>query len=384
MKPYDNTIPDKTSEYLLESVSVKSEMIKPNIKGSQFAKPLFEYSGACAGCGETPYLRLLTQLFGDRMVIANATGCSSIYGASLPSSPYSVPWANSLFEDNAEFGYGMLTATNLMRNRVRVIMEASLNSVDDETKTLLNDWLSNYDNYEITKNVFEKLDYNKIPSLKSLSEYIPSRSIWTIGGDGWAYDIGFGGIDQVLSSNDNVNILVLDTQVYSNTGGQSSKASERGSIAKFASSGKKTAKKDLAKIALAYPNVYVASICLGANMQQTITALNEAEKHDGPSIIIAYAPCISHGIKNGLTNMIEEEKRAVKCGYVSIFRYNPVGEIFTLDYKEPDFSLYGEFLEGETRFSMLKAVNKDKSDLLLTELKEDAIKKFEYYKSLVK
>jgi pyruvate-ferredoxin/flavodoxin oxidoreductase len=289
-----------------------------------------------------------------------------------------------LFEDNAEYGYGMLTATNTMRNRIKKVIEENINNSDEETRTLLNEWLSNYDDFDITKRVYNNLDYNKVPYLTDLKQYIPSRSIWTIGGDGWAYDIGFSGIDQVLSSNDNVNILVLDTQVYSNTGGQSSKASERGSIAKFASSGKKTAKKDLARIAMSYPNVYVASVCMGANMQQTINAMMEAESHDGPSIIIAYSPCITQGIKEGMGTMIEEEKKAVKCGYTTIFRYNPVGEKFVLDFKDPDFDMYKSFLDGENRFAMLRAVNEEKAGILLQELKEDAIKRFTYYKSLIK
>ena len=381
MKKFEDT-PDEASEYLLNHVTEKSEMIKPNVKASQFAKPLFEYSGACAGCGETPYLKLLTQLFGKRMVIANATGCSSIYGASFPSTPYSVPWANSLFEDNAEYGYGMLMATDTMRNRIKNLMVENISQVDETTKDLFDLWLNNYDDYEITNRVYKELDYNKVPYLKEIADYIPKRSIWTIGGDGWAYDIGFGGIDQVLSSNDNVNILVLDTQVYSNTGGQSSKASERGSIAKFNSSGKKTAKKDLAKIALAYPNVYVASIAMGANMNQTIKALTEAEAHDGPSLIIAYSPCISHGIKKGSSYTMKEEELAVKSGYVSIFRYQPQDNKFILDYKEPDFNLLDSFFEGEKRFSMLKAVNPLKGQELLEQLKVDAKNRFAYYQKL--
>ncbi|MFA5408990.1 MAG: pyruvate:ferredoxin (flavodoxin) oxidoreductase [Bacilli bacterium] len=381
MKPFSESC-DPDSAYLLSQVSTKREAIKPNVKGSQFAKPAFEYSGACAGCGETPYLKLLTQLFGDRIVISNATGCSSIYGASFPSSSYNVPWANSLFEDNAEYGYGMLTATNTMRHRLKNIIESHISGSDEVTKELLNEWLSNYDDYDITKKVYDNLDYEKAPYLKDLKEYIKTRSIWTIGGDGWAYDIGFSGIDHVLSSDENVNILVLDTQVYSNTGGQSSKASERGSIAKFTSNGKKTAKKDLARISMSYPNVYVASICMGANMQQTISALNEAEHHNGPSIIIAYAPCISQGIKSGMESMIEEEAKAVKCGYTSIFRYNPATNIFNLDFKEPNFDLYESFLAGENRFAMLKAVNGDKADTLIQSLKNDAMKRFNYYRSL--
>jgi pyruvate-ferredoxin/flavodoxin oxidoreductase len=383
MKPVITTL-DKSTEYLLSSVKEKKDAIKQNVKGSQFKMPSFEYSGACAGCGETPYLKLLSQLYGDRLVVANATGCSSIYGASTPSMPWKAAWANSLFEDNAEFGFGMLTATNTMRNRIKKLIEENIESADDGTKIILNVWLSNYDDFEVTKKVYDSLDYDKVPYLKDLKDYIVARSIWTIGGDGWAYDIGFSGIDHVLSSDDNVNILILDSQVYSNTGGQTSKASERGSIAKFASSGKKTARKDLGRIAMSYPNVYVASICMGANMAQAINAFVEAERHNGPSIIIAYSPCINHGIKGGMGSMIDEEKKAVKCGYFPIFRYEPIKDKFILDFKEPNFDLYESFLEGENRFAMLKAVNEDKAEYLLTELKNDAIKRFNYYKSLTK
>ena len=365
MKPFDHD--DNEYSYLRTSVKEKTEQVKPTIKHSQFKTPLFEYSGACSGCGETPYLKLLTQLFGDKLMIANATGCTSIYGGSMPSTPYNLPWANSLFEDNAEFGFGMLVASNTMRSRVSELMENSIELVDEETKELYTKWLANKDDYNITKEVYDNLDYRKAPYLRDIKQYIPARSIWSIGGDGWAYDIGFSGIDHVLASNENINILVLDTEVYSNTGGQSSKASEKGSLAKFAKDGKKTSKKDLARIAMAYKNAYVAQISLGANMQQTINAMMEAEKHDGPSIIIAYSPCINHGIKGGLTNAIEEEKMAVRSGYFPIFRYNPATKQFNLDYKEPDFEKYEAFLSNETRFS--RSEHKE----LLAESKNEAI-----------
>ncbi|MDD3048703.1 MAG: pyruvate:ferredoxin (flavodoxin) oxidoreductase [Bacilli bacterium] len=384
MKKFDEINHDNGIKYLINEITPKEEPLNMNVKNSQFKKPLFEYSGACAGCGETPYLKLLTQLFGDHMVVANATGCSSIYGASMPSMPYSIPWANSLFEDNAEYGYGMLIATNTIRNRIKNIMLENINKEDNTTQELFNKWLNNVDNYKITKEVYDNLDYNKLSYLKDLKDYLPSRTNWMIGGDGWAYDIGFGGIDHVLASNDNVNILVLDTEVYSNTGGQSSKASERGSIAKFASSGKKTTAKDLARIAMTYPNVYVAQICLGANMPQTINALMEAEKFDGPSIIIAYAPCISHGIKGGMGNAVEQQKKVVECGYFPIFRYNAKENTFKLDFKNPNFDLYMDFLNSENRFAILKTVNKDNADSLLEANKQDAIKRFNYYKSLLK
>ncbi len=381
MKPFDEIKNDGGIEYL-NKVTVKKDQVKNTVKGSQFNKPLFEYSGACAGCGETPYIRLLTQLFGDRITIANATGCTSIYGASLPSMPYKLPWASSLFEDNAEYGYGMLVATNTIRSRIKKIMEENVDK--DSNSDLYKKWLENYDDYDITKEVYDNLDYSLNSELESLKEYIPSRSIWTLGGDGWAYDIGFSGIDHVLSSNDNVNILVLDTELYSNTGGQTSKSSSRGSISKFAAGGKKTAKKDLARIAMCYPNAYVAQIAMGANMQQTINAFVEAEKHDGPSIIIAYATCINHGIKEGLEKTVEIEKLAVQSGYFPIFRYNPDEKKFTLDHKEPNFDLFFDFLDRQNRFAMLKSINSEKADELLNGLKEDAINRFEYYKNLAK
>ena len=290
-----------------------SNMPITTIKGSQLNKSLFEFSGACAGCGETPYIKLLTQLFGHKLMIANATGCSSIYGGSCPSTPYNIPWANSLFEDNAEFGFGMLKSYLQKRNQIEEIMKK------DETNETYKKWLENKDNYQITSVIKEELSNTNFD--KNLLNYIESRSIWCIGGDGWAYDIGFSGIDQVLSSNENINILVLDTEVYSNTGGQSSKSTKLGAVAKFATSGKNTNKKDLFKIETNYDNVYVASVCLNANQMHTIKAFIEAEKHDGPSIIIAYAPCIEHGIKGGLINSIESSKLSVECGYNILMRY---------------------------------------------------------------
>lgn len=368
----------KKDDKYLSKISIKEEQIKNNVKASQFARPLFEFSGACAGCGETPYIKLLTQLFGEQLVIANATGCSSIYGGSLPSIPYKIPWASSLFEDNAEYGYGMLIATNTLRNRIKNIMESNL---DGENKDLFKKWLNNPNDYESTKEIKELINYDNLDELEELKEYIPYKSIWNIGGDGWAYDIGFGGIDHVLSSNDNVNILVLDTEVYSNTGGQASKSSNRGAIAKFASIGKNTTKKDLARIAMCYPNAYVAQVSIGANMNQTLQAFIEAENHDGPAIIIAYSPCISHGIKGGMTNSSIQQKLAVQSGYFPIFRYNPKESVFKLDFKEPNFDIFHDFLNTQNRFSMLHKVNKN-SEEILNELKDEAIKRFNYYKSL--
>lgn len=366
-------------DYLKDHVSDKNIDIN-TIKGSQFKEPKFCFSGACAGCGETPYLKLLTQLFGKYMIIANATGCSSIYGGSTPSMPYEVPWASSLFEDNAEYGYGMLIANNTIRNRIKNIM---LCNMKNKNRDLFKKWIDNMNNYEITKEVYDNLNYEEVPSeINDLKDYLVKRSIWTIGGDGWAYDIGFSGIDHVLSSNDDVNILVLNSEVYSNTGGQSSKASPKGSVASFTSDGKKISKKDLARIALAYPNAYVAQISMGANMLQTIRAFKEAEEHTGPSIIIAYTPCISHGIKEGMGKSIEYERLATQCGYFPIFRYNPDMNKFTLDSKKVDFDLYEEFLQGQTRYSILKSLNPEEAQALLSEQKQNAIKRYEFYKSL--
>ena len=373
LKNSDN---DKVFDYLVNNVSPKDNFKRETIKGSQLVKPKFAFHGACAGCGETAYIKLLTQL-SDNLVIANATGCSSIYGGELPNAPYSVAWANSLFEDNAEFGFGILMGYEKGKNMVREYMM----SHDDE---LFDKWLNNSNNYLITKEVFEKIDYNKYPKLKELKNYIISKDVWAIGGDGWAYDIGFGGIDHVLSSGENINILVLDTEVYSNTGGQASKATPEGMVAEFAFSGKKNYKKDLARIAMAYPNTYVAQVSLGANMMQTIKAFNEAIKHNGPSIIIAYCPCISHGIKKGMGCSVEEEALATKCGYFPIFRYDGFKDEFILDSPNPDFSLYDEFLNNQTRYSMLKIVNPDKAEEMLNINKEAAIKRFNFYKGLVK
>lgn len=365
-------------DYLDSNITNKKKFNELTIKGIGFNKPKFEFCGACAGCGETSYIKLLTQLFGDNLVIANATGCSSIYGGSAPSTPYTTSWASSLFEDNAEYGYGMLISNNLIRNRIKNIME---NNMDNSNKELFNEWLNNYDNYEITKDVYDKLNDDIPESLKELKEYIPSRNYWCIGGDGWAYDIGFSGIDHVLASNDNINILVLDTEVYSNTGGQSSKSSNIGSIASFATSGKKTNKKDLAKIAMSYKNAYVAQISLGANMMQVIKTLKEANDYNGPSIVIAYAPCISHGIKGGMSNSVSMERLAVECGYFPTFRRHPING-FILDSKKVDFDKYEEFLNLQTRYSMLDKINKEDSKALLEENKNNAIERFKYYSSL--
>ena len=336
---------------------------KTTIKGVALEKPLFAFSGACAGCGETPYIKLLTQIFGEKLVIANATGCSSIYGGSTPSTPYSIPWANSLFEDNAEFALGIHISYEQKRKRIKHIMEGAIESVDNETKELFKNWLENINDFNITNKIKKELSTKLLPNeLRDLLDYVPARTVWAIGGDGWAYDIGYGGLDHVLHSNENVKVLVLDTEVYSNTGGQASKSTKKGAVAEFANFGKKTIKKDLFKIASCIPNCYVASISLGANMMQAIKAFNEAEAHNGPAIIIAYSPCIEHGIKTGMSTSSIEEKLAVECGYTILMRHD---KETIIDSKEPDFSKYESFLDNEVRFNALKIKDKDLAKELL-------------------
>jgi pyruvate-ferredoxin/flavodoxin oxidoreductase len=372
----------KSPDLLFENEEELDKKLLPvnTIKGSQFKKPLFEFSGACAGCGQTPYLKLLTQLFGKKLVIANATGCSSIYGGSHPSMPYGISWANSLFEDNAEFGLGIKMGDELAKEKIKQILTKAY--LSEENKILADSWLENPSSYEASLNLMNDFDYSEAISLERIKEYIMPKTVWIVGGDGWAYDIGYGGLDHVLASGKNVNVLVLDTEVYSNTGGQASKSTRTGAVAKFSSSGKTGKKKDLARIFMSYENVYVAQISLGANMQQAINALEEAANYDGPSIVIAYAPCITQGIKSGMKDSIKEEKLAVQSGYFPIFRYNPKDETFKLDYKNPDFDKYDEFLQNENRYMMLKTVNKDLAEELLKQNKENAVKRFEYYKLL--
>ena len=360
----------------LQKVSEKHVLPINTVKGSQFVKPKFEFSGACAGCGETPYLKLLSQLFGDDLMIANATGCSSIYGASIPSMPYTVPWVNSLFEDNAEFGYGIRVGEDFMHEKVKRIFKEYKNKVNNKNKKLIDKYLKSYSK-EVAEEVYNNLDYEDFKAIIPLKKYIKEKTIFIVGGDGWAYDIGYGGIDHVLANNENVNILVLDTEVYSNTGGQSSKSTRMGATAKFASSGKKTAKKDLAKMALNYKNVYVATVSLGANYMQTIKALTEAASYNGPSIIICYAPCIAHGIKTGMKSSIEEQKLVTESGYFPLFRYNPETEIFTLDSKA-DFTKYDEIFKRENRYS----INEEEKNSLLQQNKINAINRYNEYKTL--
>ena len=406
MKPLQSQEAEQANfDYLNAHVGYKDNVQpkKANIKNAQFAQPLFEFSGACAGCGETPYIKTITQLFGDHMMIANATGCSSIYGASFPASPYcknaeghGPAWANSLFEDFCEFGLGMKVGSDRARATVARLMEEGLacSCCTDEMKALFTQWLENKNDAKVTREVADKLiplcESCGCDVCKGLVEYktfIPARSQWIIGGDGASYDIGYGGLDHVLASGENVNILVLDTEVYSNTGGQSSKATPAGAIAKFAASGKRVRKKDLGMMAMSYGYVYVAQVAMGASPAQYFNAIKEAEAYDGPSLIIAYAPCINHGLKAGMGLSQKEEKLAVDCGYWHLYRYNPALEgtdknPFTLDSKEPDWSKFQDFLKGEVRFASLYKMYPDSAEELLQKTEEFAKVRLETYKRL--
>ncbi len=366
-------------DYVSTHVTNKKEVPDTTVVGSQFTQPQFAFCGACAGCGETAYIKLLTQLF-PNLVIANATGCSSIYGGSAPSFPYALPWASSLFEDNAEYGYGILFGNKVIQEHMIQIIEENQ---EDEIYPILKRWIENRKDEEVCQAIVEELKDKELPNaLKPYQEYLLPKTIWTIGGDGWAYDIGFGGIDHVLSSNEDVNILVLDSQVYSNTGGQSSKASPKGAIASFATIGKQNAKKDLARMLLAYPHVYVATVSLGANMMHVIKVLKEAAAYKGPSIVIAYTPCISHGIEGGMENSVAMERLATECGYTPIFHYHPVEQKFYLDSKEPNFDLYNAFLQKQTRYQMLEKINPIEAKSLLKANMENAKERYQYYKML--
>ncbi len=392
-------------EYLHSMVGYKDNILPKaqNPKNSQFAQPLFEFSGACAGCGETPYIKGITQLFGDRMVVANATGCSSIYSGSFPSSPYckdangrGPAWSNSLFEDNAEYGYGLRIGSERLRNTVARLMADGMDceKCPAEMKALFAQWLENRDNADITREIadklepmFENCESSVCKQLAQMKDYIAARSQWIIGGDGWAYDIGYGGLDHVLAQGDNVNVLVLDTEVYSNTGGQSSKSTPAGAVAKFATSGKKIRKKDLGMMAISYGYVYVAQVAIGASPAQFINAIREAEAYNGPSLIIAYAPCINHGLKVGMGKSQMEEKAAVECGYWHLFRYNPALEAegknpFTLDSREPDWSKFQAFLAGEVRYASLSKTFPAQAGELFALTEEFAKIRYNSYKRL--
>ena len=387
-------------------IPVKPEVVakfkETTVKGSQFKQPLLEFSGACAGCGETPYAKLITQLFGERMYIANATGCSSIWGNSSPSTPYTVTpegkgpaWCNSLFEDNAEFGYGMLLAQNTIRERLKGEVEALAETAENaDVKAAAQEYLDTFScgatNGTATDKLVKALEAcgcdraEKVDLLKN-KDFLAKKSQWIFGGDGWAYDIGFGGVDHVLASGKDINIMVFDTEVYSNTGGQSSKATKTGATAQFAAGGKETKKKDLASIAMSYGYVYVAQIAMGADFNQTVKAIAEAEAYPGPSLIIAYAPCINHGIKKGMSKAQTEEQLAVECGYWNNFRYNPAAEgaKFTLDSKEPKLENYQAFLDGEVRYNALKRANPEKAEKLFALNEKEAKERYAYLKKLI-
>jgi pyruvate-ferredoxin/flavodoxin oxidoreductase len=390
-------------EYAMTLTEKEDLLPRNTIVGSQLVRPLLEFNGACPGCGETPYIRLLTQLFGDRMMIANATGCSSIWGASAPSIAYSTTaegkgpaWANSLFEDNAEYGYGMFLAVDQIRDRVADLMvEAQKTIMPEPIKDALQQWLDNKEDAEgskkAAKEIIRLLEKNEhknglLLQIMKYKDYLVKRSFWMIGGDGWAYDIGYGGLDHVLSTGRDVNLFVMDTEIYSNTGGQSSKATPTAAVAKFATKGKQTRKKDLGLMAMSYGDVYVAQIALGANMNQTLKAMIEAEKYKGPSLIIAYSPCISHGIKTGMGTSILQEKKAVEAGYWNLYRYNPElkeqeKNPFILDSKEPKAS-YTDYLNSEVRYSQLATVFPDTADELFQLSEKHAKERLEVYKKL--
>ena len=386
-------------------IEVKPEVVakfKPEtVKGSQFKQPLLEFSGACAGCGETPYAKLITQLFGDRMYIANATGCSSIWGNSSPSTPYTMnskgqgpAWSNSLFEDNAEFGYGMLLAQKAIRKRLKEEVEtvAASEQASAEVKAACQEYLDTFTcgitNGDATDKLVAALDGCDCDTCKDIvknKDFLAKKSQWIFGGDGWAYDIGFGGVDHVLASGEDINIMVFDTEVYSNTGGQSSKATKTGATAQFAAGGKETKKKDLASMAMSYGYVYVAQIAMGGDFNQTVKAIAEAEAYPGPSLIIAYAPCINHGIKKGMAKAQTEEELAVKVGYWHNFRFNPAaeGNKFSLDSKAPSMEDYQAFLDGEVRYNSLKRQNPEKAARLFAKNEAEAKARFEYLQKLI-
>ena len=397
----------KLWDYCIANVKTKQDLvdIKSNVKNSQFATPLFEFSGACSGCGETPYVKLISQLFGDRQMVANATGCSSIYSASVPSTPYTVnekghgpAWANSLFEDFCEFGMGMTIADEKMRNRVTGFVKDAIacDNVSADVKALYQEWLDNKEDGARSRELSDKIlaaiensDNECDKKVKSLAQYLVKRSQWIIGGDGASYDIGFGGLDHVIASGKNVNILVIDTEVYSNTGGQASKATPLGAIAKFAAAGKRIRKKDLGLIASTYGYVYVAQVAMGASDAQCLKAFREAEAYDGPSVIIAYAPCINHGLKVGMGKSQAEEAKAVECGYWHLWRYNPELEKegknpFTLDSKEPKWDEFENFLKGEVRYASVMKQYPEEAEQLFAAAKENAQWRYNNYRRLAR
>ncbi|MGI6083929.1 MAG: pyruvate:ferredoxin (flavodoxin) oxidoreductase [Acetivibrionales bacterium] len=406
MKPAEELmeVENENWEYALTVRNKAGIIDTKTVKGSQLLQPCLEFNGACPGCGETPYIKLLTQLYGDRMMIANATGCSSIWGASSPSIAYSTKsdgrgpaWANSLFEDNAEFGYGMYLGVKQVREKlVDLANQALSTNINDDVRAVLKNWLENIDDGEMSvsaSNALIKILENSgnlsnpvLPKILELKDFLVKRSFWIIGGDGWAYDIGFGGLDHVLASGDDVNIFVMDTEIYSNTGGQASKSTPTSAVAKFAAAGKKIKKKDLGLMAMSYGYVYVAQIAMGANMNQTIKVIVEAEKYKGPSLIIAYSPCISHGIRTGMGTSMLQEKRAVEAGYWQLYRYNPMlieqgKNPFILESKEPS-KPYKDFITGEVRYSALKTVFPDIADEMYDISEKHAMERYNKYKSM--
>ena len=390
--------------YLSKNVNYKDTVVEKSksVKNSQFSQPLFEFSGACAGCGETPYVKLITQLFGDRMMIGNATGCSSIYGGSAPSTPYTVnaegkgpAWANSLFEDNAEYGFGMALGVGKLRKRIVLLMETALeNGLAPTTREAFSQWIENKDDAEGSREASAKViaacKKEKDPvarKIMALEQYLIKKSVWVIGGDGWAYDIGYGGLDHVFAAGEDINVLVLDTEVYSNTGGQSSKATPTGAVAKFAASGKKVRKKDLGVMVLSYGYVYVAQVAMGASQSQLFRAVKEAEAYPGPSLVIAYSTCINHGLRAGMNKAQEQMKHAVDSGYWQLYRYNPLLEKegknpFLLDSKEPDWSLFQGFLSSEVRYTSLKKAFPEEAAELFKAAEENARWRYESYKRM--
>ncbi len=404
MKPLESQMHEQPIwDYLIDLPVKPNPMDKFSTKGSQFERPLYEFNGACAGCGEAPYMKLMTQLFGERMYIADATGCTYVVGSSTPTFPYAktacgygpAP-SNSLFENNAEYSLGMCLSVDQMRRQAKAHAEAALAATGDEKlKAAIKDWLERGDDPETTREVSENLKKalavtecrsEDVRFLKDRTDTLVKKSMWMYGGDGWAYDIGYGGLDHVLASGIDVNIVVVDTEVYSNTGGQSSKATPIGAVAQFANAGKSTAKKDLGRIAMTYGNVYVAQVAMGGNPAQLITALKEAEKHKGPSLIIAYAPCINHGLSNGMGKVQNEQKLAVDCGYWPLWRYIPENKEqgrnpFVLDSKEPNGKLR-EFMMGEVRFSSLTRTFPERAEVLFKEAEEFTAKRYEEYKAI--
>jgi len=409
MKPLETQLQEAENwDYAVKRVSVKDNLMPvTTLKGSQFSQPLIEFSGACAGCGETPYIKVVTQLFGDRMVIANATGCSSIWGGSAPATVYcknkdgkGPAWANSLIEDNAEYGYGMAVAIRQIRDSIEQSLKALVAmDIPAPLKEAFEAWIAGREDADASKkaaidilnavkaNPVDNADAKKlIDGVMEKRDYFIKKSVWILGGDGWAYDIGYGGLDHVLASGENVNVLVFDTEVYSNTGGQSSKSTPTAAVAKFAASGKRVKKKDLGMIAATYGYVYVAQVAMGADKNQLLKALTEAEKYNGPSLIIAYAPCINHGIREGMGRTQARTKQAVDAGYWHMWRYNPElkkegKNPFILDSKEPTED-FRNFLDGEVRYTSLKATFPDVAEELFSKAYKDAKDRYEGYKKM--